>query len=187
MEYFERWAWLTSIIISIVAIALIGMSSQGALNGVVPSPPTWFLNLIPHINAALVLFAPVSLLLGYRAIRRNEVRRHALLMGVTSVFFFTFLTLYLLRLANQGLTEFPGNQAAYNLIYLPFLALHMTLASVSIPLVVYLLIVGYSQPTPVIRKSMHPRVGRIAVPLWGTSFIFGFVVYILLHHVSLAI
>ena len=103
-------------------------------------------------------------------------------MATTTVLFFVFLALYLLRLSNAGLTEFPGSDFFYSYVYLPFLGVHMLLAAVCIPLVLYSVVVAATVPTDDIRETAHPRVGRIAVPLWATTFVFGFVVYLMLHH-----
>ncbi len=184
MEYktTERRAWLVSVVVSVIALSLIAASSRGGIDAV-PQAPSWFLDAVPHINAALVLVAFVTVSLGYREIRRGNVKTHARYMATTTVLFFSFLALYLLRLSNVGLTEFPGGGFAYSYVYLPFLGVHMLLAAVCIPLVLYSVVVAATVPTDGIRETAHPRVGRLAVPLWATSFVFGFVVYLMLHHI----
>ncbi|MDZ7687198.1 MAG: DUF420 domain-containing protein [Halobacteriales archaeon] len=177
----ERRAWLVSLVVSAVTLSLIGASSQGGLDAV-PRAPLWFLDAVPHINAVLVLISFVTVLAGYREIRRGNIKRHARLMATTTVLFFVFLALYLLRLSNVGLTEFSGSDFFYSYVYLPFLGVHMLLAAVCIPLVLYSVVVAVTVPTDDIGETSHPRVGRVAVPLWATSFVFGFVVYLMLHH-----
>ena len=181
-ESTERRAWVVSVAVSAVALALIGGSSRGGLD-VAPPVPDGVLAAIPHVNAVLVAAAFVTVLAGYRAIRRGDVTRHARLMATTTALFFVFLTLYLVHLSNAGLTDFPGPDVFYTYVYLPFLGVHMVLAAVCIPLVLYSVIVAASVPTEDVRETAHPRVGRVAVPLWATSFAFGFVVYLMLHHV----
>lgn len=177
----ERRAWVVSLVLSVIALSLIGASSRGGLEAV-PQAPGWFLEAIPHINAVLVAVAFVTVIAGYREIRRGNVARHARLMATTTVLFFVFLGLYLLRLSNAGLTEFPGSDFVYSYVYLPFLGVHMLLAAVCIPLVLYSVVVAATVPTDDITETAHPRVGRIAVPLWAITFAFGFVVYLMLHH-----
>lgn len=178
----ERRAWAVSLVLSAVTVTAIGLSSRGGLRGVVPDAPRGFLEAVPHINAVLVLVGLVSVVLGYREVRRGNVRRHAGFMATATVAFFVFLGLYLLRLANLGLTEFPGSDFAYTYVYLPFLTVHMVLATVCVPLVLYSVIVAATVPTEDIRETAHPRVGRVAAPLWAITFAFGFVVYLMLHH-----
>lgn len=184
----ERQAWALSLTLSAAVVALIALAGQDALPAaLVPPAPPNIVAAIPHLNAALVLLGLTTLFLGYRSIKRGDIHRHSRFMAASSTAFFLFLALYLVRLANHGLTEFPGNQAAYNLVYTPFLLLHMMLAVVSVPLVLYALTIGVTRDPAGIRRSMHPRVGRVAVPLWGVSYFFGFLVYLLLHHVTLTI
>lgn len=178
----ERRAWAVAVVFSVAALGLIGASSRGGIDAV-PRLPEPLLAAIPHFNAALVAIAFVTVLLGYREIRRGNVGMHARYMATTTTLFFVFLSLYLVRLSNAGLTEFPGSEFAYRYVYLPFLSVHTVLAAVCIPLVVYSVFVAATVPTDEIHETAHPRVGRIAVPLWATSFLFGFVVYLMLHHV----
>lgn len=180
-ESTERRAWAFSLVVSAVALSLIGASSRGGIDAV-PQVPEAVVAAIPHANAALVAAAFVTVLAGYRAVRRGNVERHARLMATTTALFFVFLTLYLVRLSNAGLTEFPGSDFVYTYVYLPFLGVHMVLAAVCIPLVLYSVFVAATVPRDNIRETAHPRVGRVAVPLWATSFAFGFVVYLMLHH-----
>jgi putative membrane protein len=180
-ESTERRAWVLSLVVSAVALGLIGASSRGGIDAV-PKLPGPVITAIPHVNAVLVAAAFVTVLAGYREIRRGNVVQHARLMATTTALFFVFLALYLVRLSNAGLTEFPGPETFYTYVYLPFLGVHMVLAAVCIPLVLYSVFVAATVPTDDIRETAHPRVGRVAVPLWATSFAFGFVVYLMLHH-----
>ncbi|MCX2819251.1 DUF420 domain-containing protein [Haladaptatus sp. F3-133] len=180
-ESTERRAWAVSLVVSAVALGLIGASSRGGIDAV-PRLPSEVIAVIPHVNAVLVATSFFTLLAGYRAVRNGNTTRHARLMATTAVLFFVFLTLYLVRLSNAGLTPFPGSDAVYTYVYLPFLGVHMVLAAVCIPLVLYSVSVAVTVPTDDIRETAHPRVGRVAVPLWAVSFAFGFVVYLMLHH-----
>lgn len=183
IERTERYAWVLSILVSIVAVSVIGLSARRVLPAaLVPSAPAWLLAAIPHVNAALVLLALGTLIIGYRAIKRRDVQRHRASMVTTAVLFFSFLALYLLRLANLGTTTFPGPEPVARYLYYPVLAVHMVFAIVCIPLVLYGLIVGVTVDSRAIARTAHPRVGGVAVWLWGISFALGFVVYLLLHH-----
>ncbi|XGI83893.1 DUF420 domain-containing protein [Halorutilales archaeon Cl-col2-1] len=180
----ERKAWGVSLVVSVVAVTLIALSSRSMLpEPLVPPASDWLVSTIPHINAVLVLTAFVTVVLGYRAIQDGRVSDHARYMMVTTVLFFVFLAFYLVRLANIGTTEFGGSEFVYSYVYLPFLGIHMLLAIICIPLVLYAAIIGVSLDVSEIRKTAHPRVGRVATPLWAVSFLFGFVVYLMLHHI----
>lgn len=183
VEALERRAWVVGVAVAATVVGAIYLATSGRLPpAVVPYPGDTVLEWTPHVNAAIVVLAVVTLSWGYRAIENSEMRRHASLMSATAVLFFVFLSLYLLRLANEGLTEFPGPESIYLYLYLPVLVLHMTLAAVAVPPVIYMLYVGLSRSVEEIKLSSHGRVGKIAAPLWGASFVLGFVVYLLLYH-----
>jgi putative membrane protein len=173
-------------LLSVVSLAVVfgtagGFVPSGALPRVTP-----LVEAIPHLNAALSATAVVTIVLGVRAIKRGDVRRHRLAMVATTGLFLAFLLLYLYRIALEGPSEFPGPAAVERFLYLPVLAVHILLAVVSIPLVYYVLLVAVTRPVAAIRESPHPRVGRVAATLWAVSFALGVVVYLLLYVVPWA-
>ncbi|MFB6283131.1 MAG: DUF420 domain-containing protein [Halobacteria archaeon] len=179
----ERRLWLLSLLISVVAVSLIGLSSRKMLpDYVVPDVSPELLGYVPHVNAALVLIGLFCAITGYRRIKQGKVSSHIKFMATAAVVFFGFLTLYLLRLANLGLTSYAGTSQGYWYVYVPLLSVHMILAIVSIPLVLFCLFTVATFDLSEIESSSHPKVGRVAVPLWSVSFGLGFVVYLLLHY-----
>lgn len=180
----ERQGWGVAAAVTVSVVGVIWLATSGRLPPeAVPEVSDDFLDATPHVNAAFVSTAVATLAVGYQAARRRQIRRHAASMAVTAALFFGFLSLYLLRLANEGLTEFQGPETVYSYVYLPVLVVHMVLAGVAVPLVVFALYVGVRAQVDSVGDSSHPRVGRVAVPLWGVSFVLGDVVYLLLHHV----
>lgn len=180
----ERRGRSLAAVVTATVVGLIWLSTSGRLpDFLAPTLSDRTLHLTPHVNAALVSLALVTLATGYRAIGGGDVDLHARAMATTAVLFFGFLGLYLLRLANEGLTEFQGPDEIYLYVYLPVLAVHMVLAAAAVPLVVYAVYVGARLPREAVQETLHPRVGRVAAPLWGVSFVLGLVVYLLLHHV----
>ncbi len=183
MEKTEIYSWIVAVSVSVVALSLIGLASRRALPMfLVPPISNSFADTIPHINAGIISIALITDLLGYRAIKNRRITRHRNLMVFTAVLFFLFLSLYLLRMSNIGLTEFPGGELFYIYLYLPFLLIHMVLASVCIPLVIYCLTIALYLGRNGVSETMHPRIGNYAVSLWGISFVFGLMVYLMLHH-----
>jgi putative membrane protein len=170
-----------------VALTAVSLAAVfGAVLGVIPAStllraPGPVIAAIPHVNAALSTVAIVTILLGVRFIRRDDVRRHRAMMLVSLGLFLAFLALYLYRLVLEGTAEFPGPDTVYQFVYLPTLAIHILLAIVCIPLLYYALLVALTRPVAAIRESPHRRVGRIAASLWLISFVLGNVVYTLLY------
>lgn len=169
-------------LLSVVSLGLV----FGAVLGVVPAEmlpraPEAVLNTIPHVNAVISIIAIGTIASGWRAIRRGAVRTHRGLMVASLVLFVAFLALYLYKVALEGPAAFPGPETVYRFVYLPLLAVHITLAIVCIPLLYYVLLLALTHPVEVLPRTKHPHVGRVAASLWVTSFALGVVVYLLLY------
>lgn len=168
-------------LLTVASLALV----FGAVLGAVPA--SWLPHVpaataaIPHLNALVSVVAVAAILLGWRAIRRGRVCRHRLAMVTAAGLFAAFLLLYLYKVVLEGTAAFPGPATVYRFVYLPLLGIHMTLAVVCVPLLYYVLLVGLTHPVSAIPATHHPRVGRLAAPLWLTSFVLGVVVYLLLY------
>jgi len=176
----ERHVPATAAVLTVVSLALV----LGAVGGVLPALPRAsdaVLAAIPTVNAVVSVVAIVTIVQGWRWIRAGAVRRHRAAMLVSAGLFAGFLLLYLYRVSLLGPTAFTGPTAVYRFVYLPLLAVHMTLAIVCIPLLYYVLLIGLTHPVSTIPRTRHPQVGRVAAPLWLTSFGLGVVVYLLLY------
>ena len=184
MEYVprERVPVLTALL-TVVSLALVFGAAGGAIpRGVVPAPPAWVIEAIPHVNVALSLAAIGTITFGWRSIRRGNVDRHRVAMVVSLVLFATFLVLYLYRLiVVGGAAEFPGPGSVYQFVYLPILGVHILLAIVCIPLLYYVLLLAVSRPLAELYETRHAAVGRVAASLWLVSFALGVVVYVMLY------
>jgi putative membrane protein len=136
---------------------------------------------IPHVNAVISSVAFVVVAASWRAIRRGNVERHRTGMLTGVGLFGTFLALYLYRVALVGPSEFEGPAVVEQFVYYPVLAVHVLLAVVCIPLLYYVLLLALTRPASDLPATDHARVGRVAAPLWLTSFGLGVVVYLLLY------
>lgn len=181
-EFVREHAQGVSAVLSVVALGLVFAAVLGMLPvGALPRASDAFLAAIPSINAVVALTAIVTISLGLRWARQHDIQRHRVAMSASALLFASFLALYLYRLSLVGTTEFPGPETVYQFVYLPVLAIHMVLAIVCVPLVIYALVLATVHPIQDLARTHHPRVGRIAAPLWLISFTLGVVVYLLLH------
>ncbi|MFB6147183.1 MAG: DUF420 domain-containing protein [Halobacteriaceae archaeon] len=162
--------------------AVFGVVLDAVPGGTLPADPA-VVHAVPHVNAAISVVAVATITRGWRAIRRGEVRAHRRAMLASLGLFVLFLVLYLYKVAVAGPTEFAGPDAVYRLVYLPLLAIHVTLAIADLPVLYYVAILGLTRSQAAIADSPHPRVGRIAAALWLVSFVLGVAVYLLLYHV----
>ncbi|QKY19845.1 DUF420 domain-containing protein [Halolamina sp. CBA1230] len=174
----------TATILSAVSLALVFAAALRVVPAeTLPRAPSTVVDAIPHLNAVISAAAFVTIVAGVRAIRRGDVERHRKLMGAAFGLFATFLVAYLYRVALVGPSEFPGS-GLLETIYLAILGIHITLAVVCVPLVFYALLLAWSHPVSAIPETNHRKVGKVAAPLWATSFALGVVVYLLLYAVA---
>lgn len=172
---------LLAAVLSVASLALVFGAVLGALpSAVLPRAPG-AVAAIPHLNVVISAAAIVSIAVGWRSIRRGRVRRHRAAMLLAVALFAAFLSLYLYKVVVEGTAPFPGPVVVHRFVYLPLLAIHVTLAVVCVPLLYYVLLVGLTYPVADIPGTRHRRVGRVAAALWLTSFVLGIVVYLLLY------
>jgi putative membrane protein len=177
----ERVPELTAVL-SVASLAAVFAAVGGVVPAsLLPAAPDSLLDAIPHVNAVLSTAALVTIALGVRYIRRDDVRRHRAMMLTTLSLFVAFLVLYLYRISLEGTAAFPGPDAVYQFVYLPTLAIHVFLAIVCIPLLYYVLLLALTRPVAELYETPHRRVGRVAAALWFVSFALGDVVYLLLY------
>jgi putative membrane protein len=180
LEARDRVPELTAVL-SVVSLGVVFATAGGLVpSGALPRVGA-LVEVIPHVNAALSATALVTIAVGVRAVKHGDIERHRAAMVATTVLFLGFLALYLYRIALEGPAAFPGPETVYQFVYLPVLGIHVLLAVVSIPLVYYVLLLAVTRPVAAIRKSPHPRVGKVAAGLWFVSFGLGIVVYALLY------
>jgi putative membrane protein len=168
--------------LSAVALGLVFAVVGGLVPAsVLPRAPTAVLEAIPTLNALVSLAAIVTISLGARAARAREFEAHKRFMLASTGLFTAFLVMYLYRLTLLGTTDFGGPAAVERFVYLPLLAVHILLAVICVPLVVYVLTLAVTRPIADLFDTAHKRIGRIAASLWLVSFALGVVVYVLLY------
>jgi putative membrane protein len=132
--------------------------------------------LLPTLNAGLNAFAAVCLVLGYRFIRRKNVRAHRACMTAAFSASSLFLITYLLHHARVGSVPFRGH-GILRLVYFVFLVPHVLLAAVIVPLALLTLYRGYTA-----RIVQHRRIARYTLPIWLYVSVSGVIVYLMLYH-----
>jgi len=170
-------------LLSVVGYTLV----VGTFLGVVPASvfpdlSLWQVNRLSDAIAAVNTVATLTLIAGWRWIRRDEVERHAAAMAAAFGLILLFLVLYLTKIGGGGTKEFVGPQLAYY-AYLAMLAIHVVLSVVSVPVVLYALVLGLTHTPAELRETAHARVGRVAAAAWILSLSLGVVTYLLLNHV----
>jgi putative membrane protein len=169
-------------LLSVVALALVFAAALRVIPGwLLPGAPETVIHAIPHVNAVVSLTAIGTLVTGVRAVRRGDVARHRAAMLATTGLFALFLVAYLYRVALEGPTPFTGPDVVAQFLYYPLLAVHILLAVLAVPLVIYVLLLALTHSVAELPETRHPQVGRVAATLWLVSFLLGVVVYLMLY------
>ena len=174
-------ARLVTVVLSALALGLV----FGSVFRLVPAGPIprypGLLELVPHLNAVISLLAIGTIVLGVRSIRAGNVASHRRLMVASTLLFTSFLVLYLYKLVLEGTTVFRGPAVLKQFVYLPLLGVHVLLAVVAVPLVIYAILLATTHSVAELPTTPHPRVGRLAAAFWLISFTLGLVIYVLLY------
>ena len=137
-----------------------------------------FTDLLPTVNAALNATSAVLAVLGFRAIRAGDRRRHRGLMLAAVGCSALFLAGYLTRMALTGVHRFPG-EGALRALYLVVLGSHTVLAALVAPLVLRTLFLALRERFPA-----HRRIARVTLPVWLYVSATGVAVYVMLYHLA---
>jgi putative membrane protein len=170
-------------LLSVVGYAAVVGTFLGVVpRSVFPDLSLWAVNRLADAIAVVNAVNVLVIAAGWRWIRRDEVEKHAAAMVTSFLLILVFLVLYLTKIGGGGTKEFVGPALVYY-PYLAMLAIHIVLSIVSVPVVLYALVLGVTHsPTELRTQTPHRRVGRIAASAWLLSLALGVVTYLLLNH-----
>lgn len=129
---------------------------------------------LPAMNAVFNGLAATALLIGYTFIRAGRIRQHRAAMITAFVFSTLFLVGYIAHHALHGDIRYPVH-AALRSVYLPILASHIILATLTLPLVLVTFFFSLSGRIP-----QHRKIARWTFPLWLYVSVTGVVAYVML-------
>ncbi|ELZ14172.1 hypothetical protein C477_21040 [Haloterrigena salina JCM 13891] len=139
-------------------------------------------NLLTDLIAVNNAIATLLLIAGWYWIRTGEIAKHRLAMIAAFGLILVFLVLYLLKVGGGGTKHFQGPQLV-KYAYLLMLAVHILLSIVSVPVVLFALILGLTHTPAELRRTAHARIGRIAAGAWILSLVLGVVTNLMLNHI----
>lgn len=168
-----------TIVLSIVGYALV----IGAFGGLLPMPEIAdaTVNLLGHAIAVVNTAALFAILAGWRFIRRDEVAKHRAAMLTGFLLILVFLVMYLVKVGG-GFEKAILVSGPIKLAYLAMLAVHILLSAISVPVVVYAVVLGLTHSPAELRSTAHARVGRVAAAAWSLSLALGIVTYLMLNY-----
>lgn len=129
---------------------------------------------LPALDAVFNGLSATALLIGFTFIRARRVAAHRASMITAFVFSTLFLVGYIAHHALHGDIRYPVH-AAYRSIYLPLLASHIVLATVTLPMVLVTFFFSLTGRFP-----QHRKIARWTFPLWLYVSITGVVTYAML-------
>jgi putative membrane protein len=178
-----------TVLLTLAGYGLVA-ATFGGLLPIYPDIGESGVNMLGHAIAVVNTTATVTLVLGWRAIKRGEVTKHRNYMVTSFVLIVLFLLLYLPKVGGGGEKEFVLT-ASYAFVptwdwiypaYLVMLAIHILLSILAMPVVLYALVLGATHSPTELRDTPHRTVGRIAAGSWILSLVLGVLTYLLLNH-----
>ncbi len=130
--------------------------------------------LLGQLAVYAIGLSGLSLIVGYRMIRRGRRLWHHRFMLVATAFAGLFLVFYLLKWGLYGSTRYAGPEA-WRLPYYGLLLLHTVLAAANGPMIVVLLVHAFRG-----RFDRHRRLARWTFPIWLFVAISGWIIYLVL-------
>lgn len=127
---------------------------------------------LPPLNAILNGASAVALLVGFTFIRARKIAAHRRAMKTAFVFSTLFLVGYIAHHALHGDVRYPLH-VALRTPYLIFLASHIILATVALPMVLVTFFFSLTGRFP-----QHRRIARWTFPIWLYVSITGVATYV---------
>lgn len=132
--------------------------------------------LLPLIDAGLILISGIAVLTGFVMIKRRNVHFHKYAMITATTFAALFLIVYVTRYLVYGSELFTG-EGWVRVIYLIILATHIVLAIAIVPMVLTSLYRAFNR-----QFQQHRRIARFTVPVWLYVVVTGWIIYLMLYH-----
>jgi len=129
---------------------------------------------LPALNAVLNSLTAFFLVLGYLFIRNKQVAKHRAMMGMAFLISSLFLVSYVVYHSQVDSTKF-GGEGMIRYVYFVLLLTHITLAIVTVGLVLFTLYFALTQ-----QFDKHRRIARWTFPVWLYVSVTGVVVYFMI-------
>ena len=168
-------------VLSAVGYVLVIGTFLGWFDWLYPTLSETEVDLLTHAIAVINTAALVLLIAGVYFIMNREIGRHRIAMVGAFVLILGFLVVYLLRVGG-GFEKAIIAPDLVRAVYLVMLAIHILLSIVSVPVVIYVVLMGLTHSAQELASTPKARIGRIAAGAWILSLFLGIVTYIMLNH-----
>ncbi|MXR50093.1 DUF420 domain-containing protein [Halovenus sp. WSH3] len=148
-----------------------------------PSLSAEGVRLAAHLIAIINTLALVALLAGVYFVKNGQYRKHRAAMLTAFSLILLFLAVYLTKVGGGFEREIVGAPSLVYGAYLVMLAVHIVLSVVSVPVVIYAVVLGLTHSFAELKDTRKELVGRIAGGAWILSLALGIITYLMLNHV----
>src|SRR5580704_17497242 len=133
------------------------------------------LAFLPALNATLNTLCTIFLLLGFRFIKRGEIKSHCNSMFAAFIASSLFLVSYIVNHALHGDMRFQGAGHALRTTYFALLISHIGLSVIALPMILITFFLSLTGRFPA-----HRRLARFTFPVWLYVSVTGVIVYAML-------
>ena len=168
-------------VLSVLGYALVIGTFLGLFDWAYPSLTETQADLLAGAIAVVNTAALLSLIAGVYYIKNRAIEKHRLAMLTAFGLILVFLVIYMLRVGGFGEKEIIA-PTLVTVIYQIMLAIHILLSIVSVPVVIYVVLMGLTHTAQELTQTPKAKIGRIAAVAWILSLFLGVVTYILLNH-----
>ncbi len=182
-QYTRKYTGAITVFLTLLGYLLvIGSLYVPSFSVLYPEISAETVNVLSHVIAINNLAAMCCLIAGWWYIRKEDRQRHPFWMTAGFLLILLFLMLYLVKTGGGGRKEFIGPTGP-KVLYLILLATHILLSIVSVPLVLYSFLLGWSHSISELPSTPHPDLGQYAAGTWIISLFLGLLAYLLLNHI----
>jgi putative membrane protein len=174
---------VTAVLSALGYVLVIG-TFAGLFDGLYPNiSDESGVRFLAHVIAVINTFALSALLVGVYYVKEGEYRKHRAAMLVALSLILLFLVVYLTKVGGGFEREIVGAPTGIYEAYLAMLAIHILLSIVSVPVVLYVIVLGLTHDFSELKGTNKARVGRIAAGAWIISLALGIITYVMLNHI----
>jgi len=130
---------------------------------------------LPTLNAIFNLLCTIFLLMGFRHIRRGEIKSHRTSMFAAFFVSCLFLVSYITNHALHGDSRFHGTGHALRTAYFTLLISHIGLSVIALPMILITFFLSLTGRFPA-----HRKLARFTFPIWLYVSVTGVIVYAML-------
>jgi putative membrane protein len=169
-------------VLSVIGYALV-LGTFGGWLEIYPTLSEAEVKLLAHLIAVINTLALTALLVGVYYVTNSQYRKHRAAMLVAFSLILLFLVVYLTKVGGGFEREIVGAPTGIYEAYLGMLGIHVVLSIISVPVVLYVILLGVTHSFSELQGTNKARVGRIAAGAWILSLTLGIITYIMLNHI----